>query len=117
MRATTSEHSMDQQPYVSTNPAAQPVRRIIPIASSSGPVTTAAGGACGTRKPGLPDSLWERVKAKGEPPVNGKAESHIAVRIDKALLKRCTALAKKKRVSRDALIARGLRALLAAEGE
>ena len=26
----------------------------------------------------------------------GKAEAHIAVRIDKALLKRCTALAKKK---------------------
>lgn len=60
---------------------------------------------------------WERAKAKGEPPANGKAEAHIAVRIDKALLKRCTALAKKKRLSRDALIARGLRALLAAEGE
>ncbi len=30
------------------------------------------------------------------------------------LFKRCTALAKKKRLSRDALIARGLRALLAA---
>lgn len=61
--------------------------------------------------------LWEQVKAKGEPPANGKAEQSIAVRIDKALLKRCTALAKKKRLSRDELIARGLRALLAAEGE
>jgi len=60
---------------------------------------------------------WERAKAKSEPPANGKVEAHIAVRIDKALLKRCTALAKKKRLSRDALIARGLRALLAAEGE
>ena len=47
---------------------------------------------------------WEA--AKGEPPANGKAEQSIAVRIDKALLKRCTALAKKKRLSRDELIAR-----------
>jgi hypothetical protein len=62
-------------------------------------------------------ALWEQVKAKGEPPANGKPEAHIAVRLDKTLLKRCTALAKKKRLSRDALIARGLRALLAAEGE
>ena len=70
-------------------------------------------------RPLTPDeqALWERVKAKGEPLVNGKAEARIAVRIDEALLKRCTALAKKKRLSRDALIARGLRALLAAEGE
>ena len=60
---------------------------------------------------------WERVKAKGETPTNGKAEQTIAVKVDKALLERCTALAKKKRLSRDALIARGLRALLAAEGE
>jgi uncharacterized protein (DUF4415 family) len=60
---------------------------------------------------------WERAKAKGEPAPNGKPEQTIAVRLDKALLKRCTALAKKKRLTRDALIARGLRALLAAEGE
>jgi hypothetical protein len=60
---------------------------------------------------------WERAKAKGERPQNGKPEQTIAVRLDEALLKRCTALAKKKRLSRDALIARGLRALLAAEGE
>jgi hypothetical protein len=60
---------------------------------------------------------WEKAKAKGEAPANGKAEAHIAVCVDKALLDRCMALAKKKRLSRDALIARGLRALLAAEGE
>jgi hypothetical protein len=60
---------------------------------------------------------WEKAKAKGEPPANGKTETHIAVCVDKALLDRCMALAKKKRLSRDALIARGLRALLAAEGE
>src|SRR5436305_8318062 len=62
-------------------------------------------------------ALWKKAKAKGEPATNGKAEQTIAIQIDKALLKRCTALAKKKRLSRDALIARGLRALLAAEGE
>jgi hypothetical protein len=61
--------------------------------------------------------LWEQVKGKGTSAANGKAEQTIAVRLDKALLKRCTALAKKKRLSRDALITRGLRALLAAEGE
>ncbi len=61
--------------------------------------------------------IWEQVKAKGESPANGTAEAHIAVCVDQALLDRCMALAKKKRLSRDALIARGLRALLAAEGE
>src|SRR5436190_4687117 len=60
---------------------------------------------------------WERAKAQGESGDNGSVEAHIAVRLDKDLLKRCTALAKKKRLSRDNLIARGLRALLAAEGE
>jgi phosphatidylserine/phosphatidylglycerophosphate/cardiolipin synthase-like enzyme len=62
-------------------------------------------------------ALWEKAKAKGEADVNGATDAHIAVRLDKDLLKRCTALAKKKRLTRDALIARGLRALLAAEGE
>lgn len=62
-------------------------------------------------------ALWERVKGKGETSRNGKSAQTIAVRLDKALLKRCIALAKKKRLSRDALIERGLRALLAAEGE
>ena len=60
---------------------------------------------------------WERAKAKGPAVETGSSEAHIAVRLDKTLLKQCTALAKKKRLSRDALIARGLRVLLAAEGE
>lgn len=60
---------------------------------------------------------WERAKAKVDPSENGRLEQTIAVRLDKNLLQRCTALAKKKRLSRDALVARGLRALLAAEGE
>ncbi|HMC66785.1 MAG TPA: hypothetical protein VKI65_17750 [Gemmataceae bacterium] len=41
----------------------------------------------------------------------------VSVRLEQALLDRCTALAKKKRISRDVLIARGLEAILAAEGE
>jgi hypothetical protein len=60
---------------------------------------------------------WVRAKAKGTSVANGSTEAHIAVRLDKSLLMRCNALAKKKRLSRDTLIARGLRALLAAEGE
>src|SRR5438128_526857 len=60
---------------------------------------------------------WERAKAKVDHAGNGQAQQTITVRLDKTLLARCTALAKKKRLSRDVLIARGLRALLAAEGE
>ena len=62
-------------------------------------------------------ALWEQVKAKAPRAEDGETERTIAVRLDKALLERCTALARKKRLSRDALVARGLRALLAAEGE
>jgi hypothetical protein len=60
---------------------------------------------------------WERAKAKSAPVEDGSDQQTIAVNLDKALLDRCAALAKKKRISRDALIARGLKALLAAEGE
>ena len=62
-------------------------------------------------------ALWERIKAEPTCDKNQSSEETIAVRLDKALLERCTALAKKKRLSRDTLVARGLRALLAAEGE
>ncbi len=70
-------------------------------------------------KPLTPEmkALWERVKAKLPRTKDGHTEQTIAVRLDKTLLDRATALAKKKRLSRDALVARGLRALLAAEGE
>jgi uncharacterized protein (DUF4415 family) len=60
---------------------------------------------------------WEIAKSQPPDAENGQTEQTIAVRLDKALVDRCTALAKKKRLSRDALVARGLRALLAAEGE
>ena len=60
---------------------------------------------------------WEKVKAKSAGEKNGRAQKTIAVRLEKTLLDRCAALAKKKHISRDALIARGLKALLAAEGQ
>src|SRR5262249_53170134 len=60
---------------------------------------------------------WERARARPSRTEDGPGAQTIAVRLEKALLDRCTALAKKKRISRDALIARGLKALLAAEGE
>ena len=60
---------------------------------------------------------WEKAKAKGASSKDQNGEQVIAVRLDKKLLDRCTALARKKRISRDALIVRGLKAVLAAEGE
>jgi hypothetical protein len=60
---------------------------------------------------------WERAKGKVSKSENGAREKTIAVRLEKTLLDRCAALAKKKHISRDALIARGLKALLAAEGQ
>src|SRR6266404_4523397 len=59
----------------------------------------------------------ERAKAKAGRAENGSARQTISVHLEKALLDQCLALAKKKRISRDALIARGLKALLATEGE
>jgi hypothetical protein len=58
---------------------------------------------------------WQRAQNKKPPAENGENEKTIVVRLEKALLDRCTALAKKKRISPDALIARGLKALSAAE--
>lgn len=70
-------------------------------------------------KPLTPEmrAWWEWARAQGKREKGANGEQIIAVRLDKKLLDRCTALAKKKRISRDALIARGLKALLAAEGE
>lgn len=68
----------------------------------------------------LPDRLkarWKRAKNKKPSQDKGQADRIISVRLDETLLERCTALAKKKRLSRDDLVARGLRVLLAAEGE
>lgn len=61
-------------------------------------------------------SRWERAKIKMARAENGSGYQTIAVSLEKSLLDQCITLAKKKRISRDALIARGLKALLAAEG-
>jgi hypothetical protein len=60
---------------------------------------------------------WDRAKAKPPLSEDGAGQQTITVRVEKTLLDRCARLAKKKRISTDALIARGLRAILAAEGE
>lgn len=62
-------------------------------------------------------ALWEEIRNRGSGNGDGAGRQTIAVHLEKNLLAKCTALAKKKRISRDALIARGLKALLAAEGE
>jgi hypothetical protein len=69
-------------------------------------------------KPLTPEerAWWKSVLAKLRSEMKDGVQT-IAVHVEKALLDRCTALAKKKRISRDCLIARGLRAVLAAEGE
>jgi hypothetical protein len=62
-------------------------------------------------------SRWERAKAKRAGAGNGTGYQTITVSLEQSLLDRCTTLAKKKRISRDALIARSLKALLAAEAK
>jgi hypothetical protein len=62
-------------------------------------------------------ALWEEIRARSSESDNGPGKQTIAIHLEKSLLKACTALAKKKRISRDALIARGLKALLVAEGK
>ena len=60
---------------------------------------------------------WEKFRFSWKASKEPSGMQVIAVRVDKRLLDRCTALAKKKRITRDRLIARGLKAILAAEGE
>lgn len=60
---------------------------------------------------------WARAKAKRVPAKNTEHDQTIAVHLEKKLLDRCTRLARKKRITRDCLISRALRAVLAAEGE
>ncbi len=60
---------------------------------------------------------WEAAKRRPGRPKNGKGVQVISVSIEKELLARSDALAKKKKISRARLIARGLKAVLAAEGE
>lgn len=56
---------------------------------------------------------WERAKRKRGRPTVGKGVKVISVSVEKDLLARSDALAKRLRVPRAALIARGLRQVLA----
>jgi hypothetical protein len=60
---------------------------------------------------------WQRAKNKKPRTENGADEMTIVVRLENGRLERCNAWAKKKGISRDALILRGLKALPAAEGQ
>ncbi|MCG3125508.1 MAG: hypothetical protein CHACPFDD_00331 [Phycisphaerae bacterium] len=59
---------------------------------------------------------WQRARRKRGRPTVGEGAKVVSVSIERRLLARADRLAKKKRVSRAALISRGLRAVLAAEG-
>jgi len=60
---------------------------------------------------------WEQAKRKPGRPRVGKGVDVISVSVEKGLLARSDALARRLKVRRSALIARGLRAVLAAAGE
>jgi len=60
-------------------------------------------------------ALWEKIRARRTLATNGHAQKTVTVHLERTILDRCTALAKKKRISRDALIARALKAFLAGE--
>jgi len=55
---------------------------------------------------------WKRVKTLGRPKV-GQGHQRISVSLEKGLLKRATALAKKRRVSRSKLVALALEQAIA----
>ncbi|MEW6250370.1 MAG: hypothetical protein AB1716_06970 [Planctomycetota bacterium] len=58
---------------------------------------------------------WNRIKRKRGRPAQGRGAKVISVTVERSLLEKADALAKKK-ITRARLIARGLRAVLAAEG-
>ena len=64
-----------------------------------------------------PDAVgkWRRAKRKPGRPRQGEGAKVISVSLEKELLARADRLAKRKKVSRASLIARGLRAVLKAE--
>jgi len=59
---------------------------------------------------------WEKAKRRGRPR-KGAGAKVISVSVEKGLLDVADSLAKRLKISRAALIARGLRAVLAAAGE
>jgi len=69
--------------------------------------------------PPPPEALAQMRRARRKPgrPKVGKGARVISVSVEKGLLSRSDALARKLKVRRAAIIARGLRAVLAAAGE
>lgn len=59
---------------------------------------------------------WERARRKRGRPVEGKGAKVISVSIEKGLLERSDRLARKRGITRASPVARGLRAVLAADG-
>jgi len=60
---------------------------------------------------------WERAKRKVGRPKQGRGVRVISVSVERDLLARSDALARKMGLSRAALISRGLKAVLAAQGQ
>lgn len=59
---------------------------------------------------------WQRAKRKRGRPVRGEGAQVISISIERGLLRACDELARRKKITRANLVARGLRAILAAEG-
>ena len=72
-----------------------------------------------TFKPLSPEmrARWERAKRKVGRPKQGRGVRIISVSVERGLLARSDALARKMGVSRAALISRGLKAVLASRGQ
>ena len=60
---------------------------------------------------------WQRVKRKRGRPRKGQGARVVSISVERLLLARSDALARRMGVTRAGLIARGLKAVLAAEGE
>jgi hypothetical protein len=59
---------------------------------------------------------WRRAKRKRGRPVRGEGVQVISISIERGLLRASDELARRKKITRANLVARGLRAILAAEG-
>ena len=71
-----------------------------------------------TLKPMTPEmrARWEQLKRNPGRPKNGNGAQVISVSVERSLLAESDALARKMKLTRAALIARGLRTMLVAEG-
>jgi hypothetical protein len=63
------------------------------------------------------EAQWRRAQVKGTRRSNGRGLRTISVGVDRKLLAQSDALAKRLGITRARLVARGLKAVLAAEGE